>query len=76
MALRSNLTPFLKAVIRALSLDLEVNGASGDQRKAVFDEILQNLPAGNSTSNFCTNFSQASDTLNLEFDGLKGMNIK
>ena len=76
MALRSNLTPFLKAVIRALSRDLEENGTSRDQKKAVFDEILQNLPAENSTSNFSANFSQASDTLKLEFDGLKGMNIK
>ena len=73
--LRSNLTPFLKAVTRALSIELEGSGTYTD-RKDVFDEIIQNLPAENSTSNFCTSLSLASDTLQDEFDQQKRMNIQ
>ena len=73
--LRNNLTPFLKAVVKALCLELEGNYEI-EQYEAVFDEILQNLPAENSTSSFCSNLSQASDTLQLEFDNLKKMQLK
>ena len=77
-ALRSNLTPFLKAVTRALSIELE-KGPLDIERKhkvAIINEILKNLPAENATSNLCTNLSQVTDTLQDEFDQLKGMNIQ
>ena len=72
--LRNNLTPFLKAVTKALSLEQEPYDF--DQKEAVVDEILQNLPSINSTSNICTNFSQALITLKLELDQLMGMNLQ
>ena len=66
-ALRRNLTPFLKAVMKALSCELE--NANAD-RESIVDEIIQKVPAENSTSNFCNNLSQVSGTLQLEFDQL------
>ena len=66
-ALRRNLTPFLKAVMKALSCELENQYV---YTKTIVDEIIQNVPAENSTLNFCTNLSQASGTLQLEFDQL------
>ena len=74
--LRNNLTPFLKAVVKALCFELEENDHRVGQNEPFVDEILQNLPAENSTSSFCSNLSQASDTLQLEFDNLKKMQLK
>ena len=74
--LRNNLTPFLKAVVKALCFELEENYHQTERYEAIVDEILQNLPAENSTSSFCSNLSQASDTLRLEFDNLKKMQLK
>ena len=68
--LRNNLTPFLEAVTKALSFELEVENPKMEQKKAVFEEILQKLPSENSASNFFTNLSQTSNTLQLEFDQL------
>ena len=74
LALRNNLTPFLKAVTEALSLELEDLESPvcdiQDVRQDLCDKIIQNVPAENSTSNFCSNLSQASYTLQLEFDQL------
>ena len=69
------MTPFLKAVTKALSFELEENYAEYG-KKALFDEILQNLPAENSTTNISTNFSQVPNTLQDEFDQLKRINIQ
>ena len=68
--LRSNLTPFLKSVTKALSYELEFIIFGTEQTKAVFDEILDKLPAENSATSFCTNLNQTSNTLQFEFDQL------
>ena len=78
--LRNNLTPFLKAVVKAVCFELEENYDGVEEYvdgvELIVDEILQNLPAENSTSSFCANLSQASDTLQFEFDNLKKMQLK
>ena len=53
---------------KALSFELENQGSTESERKALFNEVLQNLPE-NSTSNFYSN-QQALDTLGMEFDQL------
>ena len=58
--MRANLTPFLKVVSKALSSELETQTISFNRRKALFAEIVQHLPAENSTN-------QDSYTLQLEF---------
>ena len=68
MLLRSFLTPFLKGVARALSIELEEEYLQIEQKVAVFDEIVHNVPAENSTSNIFSRWSQASDDLEFEFD--------
>ena len=56
--MKNNLTPFLKAVIKALNFELEQGSyQERKQKQAIFDEIIQNLPAENSTPNFCANLS-------------------
>ena len=70
LVLRSKLTPFLRAVTKALLFELEKGYVTFEQKEAVFDEVLGNLPAENSTSVFFTNLSQVSDTLHNEFDQL------
>ena len=72
--LRRNLTPFLKAVINALSVELELNYVKDLMRKSIINQIIQNLPAENSASTTINFFSQTVDTLHDEFDGL--LNIK
>ena len=69
-ALRRNLTPFLKAVMKALSYELENEDVDDKVVEEIVDEIIQCVPAENSTLNFCNNLSQASGTLQLEFDQL------
>ena len=69
-ALRRNLTPFLKAVMKALSCELENKFLESETVREIVDEVIQHVPAENSTLNFCTNLSQASGTLQLEFDQL------
>ena len=67
--LRRNLSPFLKTMSKALSYELE-NGDDEIQQlqiEALYNEILRNLPAESSTSNYFAGLSQASDTLQLEF---------
>ena len=75
--LRGKLSQFLKAVMKALSIELEVainEGYMSAQKEAVYNEVLQNLPLENSTYNFRTNLSQASDFLQFEFDQLRRIN--
>ena len=67
---RSQLTPFLNGVAKALSIELEEEDLSLDQKAAIFNEIAQNIPAENSTLKFFTDSSYASETLQNEFDQL------
>ena len=62
------MTPFLKAVARALSVELDEEYLQTEQKNAVFDEIVQNVPAEYSTSNLFSRWNQASDDLEFEFD--------
>ena len=64
------MTPFLKAVMKALSYELEDENVSRWTVGVIVDEIIQHVPAENSSLNLCTNLSQASGTLQLEFDQL------
>ena len=66
--LRGGLTPFLKAVSKGLSFELEGNSTYHD--KSLFDEIMQNIPAENSAPNSSIPSTQPSNTLHLEFDKL------
>ena len=70
LALRNNLTPFLKAVKTVLSIELEKGYLNKDERYSLFAEVIQNLPAENSTSNFSINAGQPLNTLDFEFDQL------
>ena len=77
--LRNNLTPFLKAITEALSIELEQKDnlvRLVKEKKDIFARILQNLPAENSTSSLLVNWAGISSTLKLEFEQLKRMNIK
>ena len=68
--LRANLTPFLKAVTKALLGELEHGGIRTDVKKSIIDDIIQNLPAENSPSTSFYSNPQIVDTLHLELDGL------
>ena len=77
--LRNKLTPFLKAITEALSVELEQKDnlvRLGKEKEAIFAKILNNLPAENSTSSLLVNWAGVSSTLKLEFEQLKRMNIK
>ena len=77
--LRNNLTPFLKAITQALSVELEQKDnlvRLVKEKEAIFAKIIQNLPAENSTSSLLVNWAGISSTLKLEFEQLKRMNIK
>ena len=66
-ALQSNLTPFLKALTKALSIELEEN-VEYERKEALFDEVLRNVQDENSTSNIFQ--GHPSDILQREFDEL------
>ena len=66
--LRGKLTPFLKAVMKALSTELE-NEYSNKMKESILDEIIQLIPAENSTSITVNPSSNTVDTLQLEFGG-------
>ena len=73
--LRSKLSPFLKAVSKALSAELEDGYLKPGQRKALFDEILENVPVENSSSNSFASWARAlksevRNILDFEFDQL------
>ena len=62
-------------MIRVLSIELEkglrkTGKGFENEKNALFAEVLQNLPAENSTSNFSINLGQPLDTLEFEFDQL------
>ena len=68
------LTPFLKLVMSALSIELEEAHLKEEEyhklKEVLFDGILNNLPTENSTSNLFAGQAQALDTLGMEFDQL------
>ena len=66
--LRANLTPFLKAVSEALSVELEI-GTSTD-RESVIDRVIRSIPAESSASTFVYPSTQVFNTLDLEFANL------
>ena len=70
LALRNNLTPFLKAVTRVLSIELEKGDVDVEEKYSLFAEVLQNLPAESSTSNFRLKSGQPLEALESEFDQL------
>ena len=70
--LRRNLTPFLKAIMNCLSVELEIGDeiTENEMRKPIINKIIQNLPAENSVS-ISINFSAPTlNTLHAEFDRL------
>ena len=67
LALRNRMTPFLKAVSRALCLELEQDHVKIEERQAHYNEIMQNLPPENWSSNFCAYSSSTSESINDEF---------
>ena len=68
---RGQLTPFLKAVVNALSAELEV-GFEREMKEPILNEVIQNIPPENSTSIAINNFANTMDTLQVEFDGILG----
>ena len=72
--LRANLTPFLKAVSKALFAELDFGGIGDGMKKIIIDKILQNIPAENSSPTTRFTSGQISDTLHAELDVL--MNLR
>ena len=76
--LRDSLNPFLQSVTKALSFELENNELHKDVKvqrvRAIFDELVQNLPTGESNSTWHQKSIQALNTLHKEFDRL--LNLK
>ena len=72
--LRANMTPFLKAISKALSAELELGIIDGEMEKSIIDKIIQKIPAENSTSTTRFFSGQTYDTLHAEFNGL--MNLR
>ena len=67
------MTPFLKAVTKALSAELEVGLDFSDEiKEPILDEVIQNIPPENSTSITINPSAHTIDTLQLEFDGILG----
>ena len=67
------MTPFVKAVTRALSIELK--DPEQEEKEAIFEEILRNLPK-ESTSIFLNNLSHNWDTLQLGEDQSKRINLQ
>ena len=67
--LRGQLTPFLKAVTKALSAELEI-GFDEVMKESIFEEIIQKIPPENSTSIIVYPSGHTVDTLDLEFDDI------
>ena len=67
--LRKKLTPFLKAVTKALSAELEI-GFMHEMRESIMDEIIQNIPSENAISTTINSSPYTIDTLRLEFAGI------
>ena len=68
--LRANLTPFLKAVTKALSVELELFYIGDETKNDIIDEIIQKIPPQNSTATTCFFSGRNYNTLHEEFDGL------
>ena len=67
-----HLTSFLETVTRALSVELELASSSRYIRYKIIDDIIKNIPAGNSTSTSITSpqSTQTMDSLLYEADNL------
>ena len=61
--------PFLKAVTKALSYELERGFVEGDMQNSILDEIIRNIPPENSTS-ITISYPHTIDTLCLEFNDI------
>ena len=55
---------------KALSAELEQGSPDCHQKEILFNEILANVPAENSTTNLFESWTEASDPLQYEFDQL------
>ena len=60
--LKGQLTPFLKAVTKALSAELEVGFDRHKMNEPILDEIIQNIPSENSTPITISPSTQTIDT--------------
>ena len=66
------MTPFLKAISKALSAELEI-GFSDEMKELILDEIIRTIPSENSTSTQLIGINTPAsvlDTLHLEFDDI------
>ena len=68
--LRAKLTPFLKAVTKALSAELEVGYDKEKMGEPIMNEIIRNIPSEYSTSIAIDHSTHTVDTLHLELDGI------
>ena len=68
--LRGKLTPFLVAVSKALSYELERGYANNSIKRSILDEIIQNIPSENATSINIPPSSHTIDTLKMEFNDI------
>ena len=69
--LRRNMTPFLKAVTAALSVELELGlDVDKDIKLSIIDDIIKNISAENSTSITINLPAQTYDILHAELDCL------
>ena len=64
------MTPFLIAVTRALSAELEVGFNQFAMKKQILNEIIRNIPPEISTPTAIIPSAHTIDTLHLEFDGI------
>ena len=73
--LRNELTPFLKAVSEALSIELEKSQVKekNQLKEALFDRILETVPKEN-VSYFADYVNEASIVLQNEFKDLQKLN--
>ena len=68
--LRANLTPFLKAVTKALSVELESGHLDVETKNSIIDEIIRSITAEESTSSTVYPYSSIQETPNLGYNGL------
>ena len=71
--LRANLTPFLEAVSKALSVELELGFVDNETKQSIIDKIIRSILAENSTPTTWLTSGQISDTLHAELDGLMNL---
>ena len=72
--LRASLTPFLKAISKALFAELELGRIDKEIKKSIIDKIIRNIPAENFTQTTRFSSGRIYDTLHDELGGL--MNLR